>query len=55
MISDSANATRCRSWSLPLIVPEPGRDRIRLVAAADGSLYFGDVSTEVMRSTGSDD
>ena len=39
----------------PLIVPEPGRDRIRLVAAADGSFYYGDVSTEFMRPTGSDD
>ena len=37
-----------RRWSLPLHVPEPGQDRIRLVAAADGSLYYGDVSTAFM-------
>jgi hypothetical protein len=39
-----------RRWSLPLIVPAPGQDRIRLVAAADGSLYYGDVSTAFMLS-----
>jgi hypothetical protein len=39
-----------RRWSLPLIVPAPGEDRIRLVAAADGSLYYGDVSTAFMLS-----
>ena len=44
-----------RRWSLPLFVPAPGQDRIRLVAAADGSLYYGDVSTEFMRSAGSGD
>jgi len=39
-----------RRWSLPLFVPAPGQDRIRLVAAADGSLYYGDVSTAFMLS-----
>jgi hypothetical protein len=39
-----------RRWSLPLIVPAPGQDRIRLVAAADGSMYYGDVSTAFMLS-----
>ena len=37
-------------WSLRLIVPAPGQDRIRLVAAADGSMYYGDVSTAFMLS-----
>lgn len=44
-----------RRWSLPLIVTAPGQDRIRLVAAADGSLYYGDVSTAFMLSGESGD
>lgn len=42
-------------WTLPLHVPEPGLDRIRLVAAADGSLYFGDAATVFMRTGPSED
>ena len=42
-------------WSHPLIVTQPGEDRIRLVAAADGSLYYGDVSTAFMLAGQSDD
>jgi hypothetical protein len=44
-----------RRWTLPLTVAEPGLDRIRLVAAADGSLYYGDASTAFMRSGASRD
>jgi len=44
-----------RRWSLPLVVPQPGQARIRLVAAADGSLYYGDVSTAFMLAGGAGD
>lgn len=33
------------SWSMELTLSEPETDRIRVVASAGGSLYFGDVST----------
>lgn len=33
------------AWSMELTVSEPETDRIRVVASAGGSLYFGDVST----------
>ena len=32
-------------WSLPIRRPDPERDRLQLVAAANQSLYFGDAST----------
>lgn len=32
-------------WTIELSVPEPETDRIRLVASAGASIYFGDVST----------
>lgn len=32
-------------WTLEIMVSEPQTQRIRLVASAGGSLYFGDVST----------
>lgn len=33
------------AWSMELMVSDPETDRIRVVASAGGSLYFGDVST----------
>jgi hypothetical protein len=33
-------------WVLDLARPDPERDRLRLVASALGSLYYGDVSTK---------
>ncbi len=32
-------------WTIELQIAEPETDRIRLVASAGGSVYFGDVST----------
>ena len=32
-------------WTIEISVTEPETDRIRLVASADASIYFGDVST----------
>lgn len=36
-------------WRTVLDMPEPGRDRLRLVASAAGAFYFGDVATEFTR------
>jgi hypothetical protein len=33
-------------WALDMARPDPERDRLRLVASALGSLYYGDVSTK---------
>ena len=33
-------------WTLEVESRDPERDRLRLVAASDGSLYFGDASTK---------
>jgi hypothetical protein len=33
------------AWSLELPATDPELDRLRLVASADGSLYFGDAAT----------
>jgi len=33
------------NWSLEIKRPDPGRDRLHLVAAAGGALYYGDAST----------
>jgi hypothetical protein len=41
-----------RRWTLDVVVPEPGRDRLRLAASAGGTLYFGDASTAFVQSTG---
>jgi len=34
-----------RAWSLDIEQPDPDRHRLRLVASAQGSLYYGDVAT----------
>jgi hypothetical protein len=44
-----------RHWSLVLDRPEPETDRLRLVASAQGSLYYGDVATRFTRSDSIDD
>lgn len=44
-----------RHWSLTLEKPEPESDRLRLVASAEGSLYYGDVATRFTRPAGLDD
>jgi hypothetical protein len=33
-------------WSLDIARPDPERDRLQLVAAANRVLYFGDVATK---------
>lgn len=35
-----------RDWSLEIARPDPERDRLRVVASANRSLYFGDVATK---------
>lgn len=35
-----------KSWSLDIMQPDAERHRLRLVASAKGSLYFGDVATK---------
>lgn len=44
-----------RHWSLVLERPEPETDRLRLVASAQGSLYYGDVATRFTRPDSIDD
>jgi hypothetical protein len=34
------------AWSLHMAQPDPERQRLRLVASAQGSLYYGDVATK---------
>jgi len=34
------------AWSLDIARPDPERHRLRLVASAQGSLYYGDVATK---------
>jgi len=38
-----------RAWSLDIARPDPERHRLRLVASAQGSLYYGDVATKFTR------
>ena len=35
-----------KAWSLDIARPDPERHRLRLVASAQGSLYYGDVATK---------
>lgn len=42
-------------WSLLMTRPDPDRDRLRLVASARQSLYFGDVATKFTRPENASD
>jgi hypothetical protein len=46
MLPRSADGT---AWSLDMEQPDPRRHRLRLVASANGSLYYGDVATRFTR------